>query len=51
MCFCPVLYQIPDLRKQSRQAYLGKRRVDKLEELQDDIADEKYVFENERLGH
>jgi hypothetical protein len=28
--------------------YLGKRRVDKLEELGDDIADDEYLFADER---
>lgn len=30
--------------------YLGKRRVDKLEELGDDIADDDYLFADERSG-
>ena len=31
-------------RKQSRREYLVKRRVDKLEELRDDIADEEFLY-------
>ena len=38
--------QIPELRKQSRREYLVKRRKDKLEELRDDIADEKFLYED-----
>ena len=35
---------IPELRKSSRRDYLKKREVDKLEELEADIADDEYLF-------
>ena len=35
---------IPELRKGSRRDYLKKREVDKLEELEMDIADEEFLF-------
>jgi pre-mRNA-splicing factor ATP-dependent RNA helicase DHX16 len=38
--------QIPELRKKSRMDYLKKRREDKLVELEDDIRDNKYVFDD-----
>ncbi|KAL5012827.1 hypothetical protein ScPMuIL_011378 [Solemya velum] len=40
---------IPELRKKSRMTYLGKRQVDKLEELEADVADEDYLFGEEKL--
>ncbi|KAL5467168.1 hypothetical protein EMCRGX_G031360 [Ephydatia muelleri] len=40
---------IPELRKQSRREYLVKRRVDKLEELRDDIADEEFLYSDIKL--
>eukprot|EP00731_Ephydatia_muelleri_P026529 Em0018g629a len=36
-------------RKQSRREYLVKRRVDKLEELRDDIADEEFLYSDIKL--
>ncbi|XP_022085325.1 putative pre-mRNA-splicing factor ATP-dependent RNA helicase DHX16 [Acanthaster planci] len=41
--------QVPDLRKESRREYLKKREVDKLEELEADIADEEYLFSSTEL--
>lgn len=38
---------IPALRVQSRRKYLEKRKEDKLAELEADIADDEYLFENE----
>ena len=35
---------VPDLRKSSRREYLKKREVDKLDELEADIADDEYLF-------
>ena len=35
---------VPELRKKSRRDYLEKRTVDKMQELQDDIADEEFLF-------
>ncbi|XP_002734191.1 pre-mRNA-splicing factor ATP-dependent RNA helicase DHX16-like [Saccoglossus kowalevskii] len=40
---------IPDLRKSSRRKYLEKREVDKLEELEADIADDEYLFSKSEL--
>ncbi|XP_057435537.1 pre-mRNA-splicing factor ATP-dependent RNA helicase DEAH1-like [Lotus japonicus] len=40
---------IQSLRKVSRQEYLRKREEQKLEELRDDIEDEWYLFEGEKL--
>lgn len=36
---------IPELRKISRRKYLEKRKDDKLQELEADIADDEYLFE------
>ncbi|CAG9813872.1 unnamed protein product [Phaedon cochleariae] len=40
---------IPMLRVQSRRKYLEKRKDDKLQELEADIADDEYLFEEEIL--
>ena len=40
---------IPDLRKESRRAYLGKRKEDKLSELKADILDDEYLFDESQL--
>ena len=50
VCACVTLIyliepQIPGLRDKSRKDYLKKRRGDKLDELEDDIKDEEYMFE------
>lgn len=38
---------IPMLRVQSRRKYLEKRKEDKIAELEEDIADDEYLFEEE----
>lgn len=38
---------IPKLRIESRRKYLEKRKEDKLQELEADIADDEYLFEEE----
>jgi len=43
-------FQIPDLRKKSRRDYVKKRRVDKVEMLQEDIRDDEYLFEDSQLS-
>ena len=40
---------LPDLRKKSRREYLSKRKDDKLVELEDDLADEDYLFDESQL--
>ena len=40
---------VPDLRKESRRKYLAKRKEDKLLELQDDIRDDEFLFDEEQL--
>uniref|UniRef100_A0A4W4H1Z1 RNA helicase n=1 Tax=Electrophorus electricus TaxID=8005 RepID=A0A4W4H1Z1_ELEEL len=40
---------LPELRKQSRWAYLAKREEEKLEDLEAEIVDEEYLFSNEKL--
>ena len=40
---------IPELRKESRRAYLGKRKEDKLLELKADILDDEYLFDESQL--
>ncbi|CAB4062846.1 DHX16 [Lepeophtheirus salmonis] len=40
---------VPELRKESRRAYLAKRKVDKLVELEDDVQDDEFLFEKEIL--
>lgn len=37
---------IPSLRVESRRKYLEKRKEDKLQELEEDIADDEYLFED-----
>ncbi|PFX22231.1 putative pre-mRNA-splicing factor ATP-dependent RNA helicase DHX16 [Stylophora pistillata] len=41
---------VPDLRKKSRRDYVKKRRVDKLEMLQEDILDDEYLFEDAQIS-
>lgn len=38
---------IPNLRVQSRQVYLEKRKEDKVAELEADILDDEYLFNDE----
>ena len=40
---------LPDLRKESRRAYLAKRKVDKLVELEQDIMDDEFLFDESQL--
>ena len=40
---------VPQLRKESRRAYLVKRKEDKLVELKDDIKDEEFLFDQSTL--
>jgi pre-mRNA-splicing factor ATP-dependent RNA helicase DHX16 len=40
---------IPELRKVSRRDYLGKRRAEKVVELRDDLADERFLFSDSKL--
>ena len=40
---------LPELRKKSRREYLSKRKDDKLVELEDDLADEDYLFDESQL--
>lgn len=40
---------LPDLRKDSRRAYLAKRKVDKLEELELDVMDDEFLFDETQL--
>ena len=47
---CSIPFQIPDLRKKSRRDYVKKRRVDKVEMLQEDIRDDEYLFEDSQLS-
>jgi pre-mRNA-splicing factor ATP-dependent RNA helicase DHX16 len=39
---------LPDLRKESRRKYLSKRKEDKLMELQDDIMDDEFLFDEDQ---
>ena len=39
---------IPELRKQSRRDYLQKRRTDKLQDLEMEVAEEEYYFEGQK---
>ena len=39
---------LPYLREQSRRKYLQKRKDDKIQELEEDIADDVYLFETEK---
>lgn len=45
-----ISLQIPDLRKKSRRDYVKKRRVDKLEIIQEDIRDDEYLFEDAQIS-
>lgn len=38
---------VPDLRVQSRRIYLEKRKEDKVAELEADIVDDEYLFEDQ----
>jgi pre-mRNA-splicing factor ATP-dependent RNA helicase DHX16 len=40
---------LPDLRKESRRAYLAKRKADKLVELEQDIRDDEFLFDESQL--
>ena len=40
---------VPELRKESRQLYLEKRKGTKLDELRADIADEEYLFKDRTI--
>lgn len=40
---------MPELRKASRREYLKKRKEDKLMELEDDIRDDEYLFDESQL--
>jgi len=40
---------LPELRKESRRAYLGKRKTDKLEELELDVMDDEFLFDDTQL--
>nr|XP_055053012.1 pre-mRNA-splicing factor ATP-dependent RNA helicase DHX16 isoform X1 [Misgurnus anguillicaudatus] len=40
---------LPELRKQSRRQYLTKREQEKLEDLEEEIKDEEYLFSTENL--
>ncbi|XP_022914183.1 pre-mRNA-splicing factor ATP-dependent RNA helicase DHX16 [Onthophagus taurus] len=40
---------IPKLRLESRRKYLGNRKVSKVQELEDDIRDDEYLFEEDIL--
>lgn len=39
---------IPKLRKEARQKYLEKRQADKLVDLEMEIADEEYLFGDQK---
>ncbi|XP_032225192.1 pre-mRNA-splicing factor ATP-dependent RNA helicase DHX16 [Nematostella vectensis] len=41
---------LPELRKKSRREYVKKRKVEKLESLQEDIMDDEYLFEEDKLS-
>lgn len=47
--FVLVLLQLPELRKESRRAYLTKREQEKLEDLEAEIIDEEYLFSGDHL--
>lgn len=38
---------LPELRKKSRYQYLGMRKDVKIQELEDDIRDDEYLFEED----
>ena len=40
---------LDEIRKQSRRAYLKKREEQKVQELEDDIADDEFLFNEEEL--
>ena len=40
---------VPDLRKESRRKYLDKRKADKLVELEDDVHDDDFLFDESQL--
>ena len=40
---------MPDLRKESRRNYLAKRKVDKLIELEQDVRDDEFLFDESEL--
>ena len=40
---------LPDLRKESRRNYLAKRKVDKLQELELDVMDDEFLFDETSL--
>ena len=40
---------IPDLRKESRYRYLKERKAKKIDQLEDDIKDDEFLFEEEEL--
>ncbi|KAK2143518.1 hypothetical protein LSH36_834g00067 [Paralvinella palmiformis] len=40
---------VPELRKKSRRQYLGKRELDKLEDLEAEIEEEEYFFSDVKL--
>ena len=40
---------LPDLRKESRRNYLAKRKVDKLQELELDVMDDEFLFDESSL--
>jgi pre-mRNA-splicing factor ATP-dependent RNA helicase DHX16 len=39
---------LPNLRKESRRAYLEKRKDEKVQELEADIMDDEYLFDAQR---
>jgi pre-mRNA-splicing factor ATP-dependent RNA helicase DHX16 len=39
---------LPELRKQSRREYLEKRRQDKLQDLEMEVAEEEYYFDGQK---
>lgn len=39
---------IPALRKESRRTYLAKRKEDKVQELEADIMDDEYLFDERK---
>jgi len=40
---------LPELRKESRRAYLSKRKEDKIQELEADILDDEFLFDESKL--
>jgi len=40
---------LPELRKESRRTYLGKRKEDKIQELEADILDDEFLFDESML--